>query len=206
MKVRLERHGSSFLCTESWVYVIGLRPVKFPFKRFAPEGETKLPLKAFHLYLFYDAERTVLMASVLWSQLIVCNACKMWLCLHLAMYTLTSRMTQTLPHLFTLKFAIVCWQVVADFDWKNTNNNKKPCNDKYHYFVLILGLKLNYVYILIILLVSWSKYAAKDCESFFLGACSLWFPMEECWVSISKSLNINKERGFNLLSMKNVKI
>lgn len=52
MKVRLERHGSSFLSTESWVYVIGLRPVKFPLKRHAPEGETKLPLKTFHLYLF----------------------------------------------------------------------------------------------------------------------------------------------------------
>lgn len=53
MKVRLERHGSSFLCTESWVYVIGLRPVKFPLKRHAPEGETKLPLKAFSLVSFF---------------------------------------------------------------------------------------------------------------------------------------------------------
>lgn len=47
MKVRLERHGSAFLSTESWVYVIGLRPVKFQLKRCAPEWETKLPLKAF---------------------------------------------------------------------------------------------------------------------------------------------------------------
>lgn len=59
MKVRLERHGSSFLSMQSWVYVIGSRPVKSPLKRFAPEGKTKLPLKAFHLYLFYDPERSV---------------------------------------------------------------------------------------------------------------------------------------------------
>lgn len=84
MKVRLERHGSSFLCTESWVYVIGLRPVKFPLKRYAPEGETKLPLKAFHLYLFYDSERPVLMASILFSHLVVYNV--MQLCLHLSIF------------------------------------------------------------------------------------------------------------------------
>ena len=41
MKVRLERHGSSFLSAELWVYVIALRPVKFPLKRHAPEGEDK---------------------------------------------------------------------------------------------------------------------------------------------------------------------
>lgn len=41
MKVRLERHGSSFLSAELWVYVIALRPVKFPLKRHGPEGEDK---------------------------------------------------------------------------------------------------------------------------------------------------------------------
>lgn len=41
MKVRLERHGSSFLSAELWVYVIASRPVKFPLKRHAPEGEDK---------------------------------------------------------------------------------------------------------------------------------------------------------------------
>lgn len=41
MRVRLERHRSSFLSTESWSYVIALRPVKFPLKRHAPEGEDK---------------------------------------------------------------------------------------------------------------------------------------------------------------------
>lgn len=81
--MRLERHGSSFLSTESWVYVIALRPVKFPLKRRAPEGETKLPLKVFHLYLFYDPERPLLMASILLSHLIVYNAMALFMFVHL---------------------------------------------------------------------------------------------------------------------------
>lgn len=74
MKVRSERRRSSFLRTESWVYVIASRPVKFPLKRRAPEGETKLPLKAFFTCgFFYDSERTLLMAITLLSRLIAWN-------------------------------------------------------------------------------------------------------------------------------------
>lgn len=75
MKVRLERHRSSFLSTESWSYVIALRPVKFPLKRHAPEGEDKAATWSVSLIsLFYKSERTLLMASILLSHLIVVNA------------------------------------------------------------------------------------------------------------------------------------